>query len=194
MNWWWLNHPICHHRQNAKIHHPDRNQIRLMNAVNISRNWVRMTRTRFGTTGRRLDGNGAPEKSFVGNQPRGIGFGAKNKTPMAQSTKTNHSTSTTPSIGRQNEIAIRREKNIAHLAKLETNLTELIQDRNPKQLFESGLPITAALSVDRIKTKLILLQELTRAWRAVRLPDSKSWQNQSDLQGPEHLNMELMLL
>jgi len=88
----------------------------------------------------------------------------------------------TRSHGQTNEIAIRREKQTAHLAQLKNDVSTAIQSKSPKQLFDHGLPITAGLSIDRVATKLILLGELTRTWRAVRLPDSRSWQNQTDLQ------------
>lgn len=84
--------------------------------------------------------------------------------------------------GRINEIQLRREKQTAHLEKLKTDITSVIQNQSPKKLFDDGLAITAALSIDRVGTKLILLAELTRTWRAVRLPDSRSWQDQNDLQ------------
>lgn len=87
-----------------------------------------------------------------------------------------------PSVGRTNEIAIRREKQSAQLTKLKNDLAGTISNQSPKQLFDGGLAITAGLSIDRITTKLVLLQELTKTWRAVRLPDSRSWQNQDDLQ------------
>lgn len=90
----------------------------------------------------------------------------------------------THSIGqnRENQIAKRNEKNAKHLERLKNNVSGAIHNATPKQIFDDGLTITAALSIDRVATKMILLAELTRTWRATRLPESRSWQNQTDLQ------------
>jgi len=101
-----------------------------------------------------------------------------------QLTNTNRLTQTASLNGRQNEIAQRRERHEKHLARIagDDQLTIAIQGKSPKQLFDDGLTITAGLTINRATTKLILLNELTKTWRAVRLPDSRSWQNQDDLQ------------
>jgi hypothetical protein len=87
------------------------------------------------------------------------------------------------SNGPRNEIiAARRERQTAQLEILKNGVADVIANQSPKSLFDAGLPITAGLSIDRAATKMILLAELVRTWRAVRLPDSRSWQNQNDLQ------------
>jgi len=88
-----------------------------------------------------------------------------------------------PSNGPRNEIiAARRERQTRHLEILKTGISDIIANQSEKNIFDAGLPITAGLSINRVATKMILLAELVRTWRAVRLPDSRSWQNQDDLQ------------
>lgn len=93
--------------------------------------------------------------------------------------------------GQQNEIdsvknqkAIQLRKHQNHLKKLngDNALFQAIKNKSPKEIFENGLTITNGINIDKVTTKMILLAALTQTWRAVRLPDSRSWQNQTDLQ------------
>lgn len=53
---------------------------------------------------------------------------------------------------------------------------------NPEQAYRQGLPICQAVSASRKTTKLLLLAELGRLWRAVKVGDARTWTQQEDLQ------------
>lgn len=57
-----------------------------------------------------------------------------------------------------------------------------ISGRSPADLFRHGLTIHDALRVDRQRTKIFLLAELGRLWRAVKVGDAKTWEGQDALQ------------
>ena len=57
-----------------------------------------------------------------------------------------------------------------------------IADRSPADLYRTGLSIHDALKVDRRSTKILLLAELGRLWRAVKVGDAKTWDGQEALQ------------
>lgn len=57
-----------------------------------------------------------------------------------------------------------------------------VSGRSPAELFRSGLPIAQALATDRRATKILLLAELGRLWRSVKVGDAKTWTTQDDLQ------------
>lgn len=54
--------------------------------------------------------------------------------------------------------------------------------KTPAQLFEHGLPICQALKANKHDTKVLLLAELTRLWRSVKVGDAKTWADQESLQ------------
>lgn len=55
-------------------------------------------------------------------------------------------------------------------------------NRTPAQLFAEGLPIAQALRADSRATRVLLLAELARTWRAVKVGEAKTWATQEDLQ------------
>lgn len=68
-----------------------------------------------------------------------------------------------------------------HLSGLTSDLSAALSaDR--QQLFSQGLPLTQGLKADRQATKVLLLSELTRTWKAVAVGDGKTWKDQEALQ------------
>lgn len=61
-------------------------------------------------------------------------------------------------------------------------MREALDGKTPAELFKHGLPICQALKADRPGTKVLLLAELTRLWRAVKVGDAKTWTDQESLQ------------
>ena len=54
--------------------------------------------------------------------------------------------------------------------------------RSRDEIFADGLPLTQSLKADRMATKVFLLSELTRTWKAVAVGESKTWKDQEAIQ------------
>lgn len=54
--------------------------------------------------------------------------------------------------------------------------------RTPLDLFATGLPICQALKADPARTRMLMLAELARTWKAVKVGDAKTWEGQAELQ------------
>ena len=57
-----------------------------------------------------------------------------------------------------------------------------IAGRSPQELYATGLPICQALKADPVATRVFMLAELTRIWKAVKVGDAKTWTDQDSLQ------------
>lgn len=57
-----------------------------------------------------------------------------------------------------------------------------ILDASPRDCFRKGLTLHTAVKEDRANTKLLLLAELKRVWRSVKIGNGKTWNSDEDLQ------------
>lgn len=122
------------------------------------------TQTSFGTTGRAQDGVARAAQSKTGRQQLAHGQGSPSVVTIAGQER---SASWTPQ---------------QHLAGLSREPRAALEGKTPRDLFTHGLPICQALKADRAGTKVLLLAELTRLWRAVKVGDAKTWEDQDSLQ------------
>ena len=81
--------------------------------------------------------------------------------------------------GQTNEVATRRANQLANVLQL---TPEAVQALRPITAYTNGLTIHTALGVDRAKTKLWLLAQLTRLWHSIGLPPEKTWRDQTALE------------
>lgn len=69
-----------------------------------------------------------------------------------------------------------------HLSGLASDPRAAIAGRTPLELFSTGLPLCQALKADGRATRVLLLAELARTWKAVKVGDAKTWDSQEALQ------------
>lgn len=115
----------------------------------------------FTTTGQARAGAAAPAPSKTGAPPLAIGSAPRIVGGIVRSADW------TP---------------VAALNGLISDPRGAVSGRSPAELFRTGLPIAQALATDRRATKILLLAELGRLWRSVKVGDAKTWTTQDDLQ------------
>lgn len=69
-----------------------------------------------------------------------------------------------------------------HLNGLTANVSAVLMGKDKDELYKHGLPLTQALRADQGATRVLLLGELTRTWRAVKVGENKTWTDQEALQ------------
>lgn len=69
-----------------------------------------------------------------------------------------------------------------HLTGLAADPRGSIAGRKPSELFATGLPICQALKANPKGTRVLMLGELARTWKAVKVGDAKTWEGQPELQ------------
>ena len=57
-----------------------------------------------------------------------------------------------------------------------------LANRTPLDLFRTGLPLCQAIKANPKGTRVLLLGELARTWKAVKVGDAKTWEGQDALQ------------
>lgn len=122
------------------------------------------TPTSSGTTGRAQAGDAKAAQLRTGGQQLEHGRGSRSVVTIAGQER---AASWTPQ---------------QHLHGLSRDPRAALENQTPAELFEHGLPICQAIKADKVGTKVLLLAELTRLWRAVKVGDAKTWGDQESLQ------------